>query len=210
MDCMDAPVALLLRGIEITLRPLDAADAASMAAAAAESREAYDYNPVPSGLEESRRYIEQALRQRASGRRIPFAILWRGRLVGTTSYSEFQPWEWPPGNPLQRVDSPDAVEIGHTWLAQSAQRTRCNTEAKYLLLEHAFETWCVHRVALRTDERNERSRRAIARLGAQFEGIRRADKPGQDGSVRNSAMFSIVEAEWPTVRAALKARLARP
>jgi RimJ/RimL family protein N-acetyltransferase len=99
------------------------------------------------------------------------------------------------------------VEIGYTWLAASAQRTRCNTEAKFLLLQHAFETWEVHRVTIRTDERNQRSRAAIARLGAHFEGIRRAEKPGADGSVRDSAMFSIIAAEWPAIRARLRERL---
>ena len=88
------------------------------------------------------------------------------------------------------------------WLAASAQRTRCNTEAKYLLLSHAFDVWRVHRVSLKTDERNTKSRRAIERLGAVFDGVRRADMPGQDGSVRNSAYYSIVPGEWPTVMCA--------
>ncbi len=105
---------------------------------------------------------------------------------------------------MQRVDRPDAVEIGSTWLAASAQRTRCNTECKYLLLAHAFDTWAVHRVFLKTDERNERSRRAIERLGAIFEGIRRSDMPAQDGTVRNSACYSIVRAEWPGVKSRLE------
>ena len=103
---------------------------------------------------------------------------------------------------LQRTEHPDAVEIGSTWLAASAQRTRCNTEAKYLLLSHAFDVWRVHRVSLKTDERNTKSRRAIERLGALFDGVRRADMPGQDGSVRNSAYYSIVPGEWPTVMCA--------
>jgi len=81
------------------------------------------------------------------------------RVVGGTSYLDLQQWRWPPGSPLQRTDRPDALEIGATWLSASAQRTRCNTEAKYLMLSHAFD---VHRVALKTDERNSRSRQAIA------------------------------------------------
>lgn len=103
---------------------------------------------------------------------------------------------------------PDVVEIGGTWLAASAQRTRCNTEAKYLLLRHAFEVWDVHRVAFRTDVRNETSRAAIERLGAKLEGIRRADKPARDGIVRDSIFFSIVRAEWSVVGATLERRLA--
>ena len=96
------------------------------------------------------------------------------------------------------------MDIGATWLAASAQRTRCNTEAKLLMLTHAFDVWRVHRVALKTDERNAASRRAIERLGARFEGVRRADMPGQDGSVRHSAYYSIVLAEWPAVRRRLE------
>jgi RimJ/RimL family protein N-acetyltransferase len=94
-------------------------------------------------------------------------------------------------------------------MAASAQRTRCNTEAKYLLLAHAFDVWQVHRVSLRTDERNAASRRAIERLGARFEGARRADLPAPDGSVRNSAYYSIVRAEWSDVRRKLEDALAR-
>ena len=200
---------LELRGVEAVLRPSAMDDAKALAAAASESREHYRFNPVPNGFEEARRSIERALRQRDAGQRLPFTILWRDRVVGTTSYSDFHPWEWPAGCAMQRTDRPDVVEVGYTWLAASAQRTRCNTEAKYLLFAHAFEVWEVHRVSLRTDERNVRSRRAIERLGAQFEGIRRADMPGQDGTVRNSVFYSIVRAEWPVVRERLQGFLSR-
>jgi N-acetyltransferase len=194
------PGRLVLNGVHLTLRPLDLADTDSLAVAAAESRTSYLFTPVPEGPAQAKAYIEQALRQRDAGLRYPFAILWHGRLVGTTSYWDYQPWEWPAGCGLQRRDSPDTVEVGGTWLSASAQRTACNTEAKFLMLEYAFETWSVHRVFLRTDERNEQSRRAIERLGAKFEGIRRADMPGEDCTVRNSAYYSIISAEWPEVR----------
>jgi N-acetyltransferase len=193
----------------VTLRPLAATDAEALAAAAAESREPFGYTRVPDGAEDARRYIALALTERDAGRRLPFAILWQDRLVGSTSFLEIQRWRWPAGSPLQRDDDPDVVDIGATWLAASAQRTRCNTEAKLLMLTHAFEVWRVHRVALKTDERNTASRRAIERLGARFEGVRRADMPGQDGSVRHSAYYSIVQAEWPAVRRTLEAALAR-
>jgi RimJ/RimL family protein N-acetyltransferase len=199
----------VLRGQTVTLRPLVIADAAALAAAAAESREEFTYTRVPHGVEEARQYIEVALADRETGRRMPFAIVWHGRVVGSTSYLDLQRWRWPAGSPLQRTDEPDAVEIGSTWLAASAQRTRCNTEAKHLLLSHAFDVWGVHRVSLKTDERNARSRRAIERLGAVFEGVRRADMPGQDGSVRSSAYYSILRAEWPDVLKNLEAALAR-
>ena len=137
--------SLELRGPEVTLLPLSMDDAAALAAAASESREHYGLNSVPNGLEEARSYIERALRQRDEGRRLAFAVVWRGRVVGSTGYSDYQTWEWPADSPLRRDGRPDAVEIGYTWLAASAQRTRCNTEAKCLLLTHAFEVWDVHR-----------------------------------------------------------------
>jgi len=199
----------VLRGQTVTLRPLAADDAPALATAASESRREFGYIGVPDGVEEARRYIETALADREAGRRLPFAILWHDRVVGSTSYLDLQRWRWPAGSPLQRTDDPDAVEIGSTWLAASAQRTRCNTEAKYHLLSHAFDVWRVYRVALKTDERNAVSRRAIERLGATFEGIRRADMPAPDGSVRNSAYYSILRAEWSDVRKKLEDALAR-
>src|SRR5439155_13335095 len=201
--------AIVLRGRTVTLRLLSLADATALAMAASESRDQYVYTRVPDGVEDAKRYIETALADHEIGRRIPFAIIWHDRIVGSTSYLDIQQWRWPPGSPLQRTDYPDSVEIGSTWLAASAQRTRCNTEAKYLLLSHAFEVWRVHRVCLKTDERNARSRRAIERLGAAFEGVRRADMPAQDGSVRSSAYYSIVPAEWPAVRKRLEETLGR-
>jgi RimJ/RimL family protein N-acetyltransferase len=196
-----------LRGRAVTLRPLATSDAQALATAAAESRDSYGFTPVPEGLEQTQAYVAKALRARERGERYPFAIEWRGRIAGSTSYVDYQPWSWPPGCDLGRTDRPDALEIGHTWLAASAQRTPCNTEAKLLLLEHAFERFCVHRVTILTDERNTRSRRAIERLGAAFEGIRRAHKPSSDCTVRNSAMYSIVASEWPGVRDRLRALL---
>jgi RimJ/RimL family protein N-acetyltransferase len=198
-----------LHGTEVSLVPLGHEHAEALTLAAGESRDSYGFSPVPHGIDEVQRYIGSALRAREKGLRFAFATLWRGRVVGTTSYADYEPWKWPEGSALQRTDRPDVLEIGYTWLAASAQRTRCNTEAKRLMLEHAFETWQVHRVCLRTDVRNERSRNAIARLGAQLEGVRRADKPSSDGLVRDSAFFSIVLAEWPAVRARLAEQLAR-
>ena len=199
----------VLAGATVTLRPLTISDAAALAAAAAESREHYVYTRVPDGVAEAESYIAAALRECDDGRRMPFVTLWRDRVVGSTSYLDLQQWRWPAGSPLQRTDRPDAVEIGATWLSRSAQRTRCNTEAKLLMLRHAFDVWEVYRVALKTDERNLRSRQAIERLGARLDGVRRADMPGQDGSVRSSAYYSIVRAEWPAVSARLEAALAR-
>jgi len=202
---LETPV---LRGAEVTLRPMALDDAGALAAAAGESREHYRLSVVPEGEGAMRAYVERLLRQQAAGDRLPFVTVWRGRVVGSTSFIEPRIWAWPTGSALQRTDSPDVVEIGSTWLAASAQRTRCNSEAKLLMLAHAFERWTVHAVFLKTDERNERSRRAIERLGATLDGIRRADMPAADGTVRNSAWYSITASEWPSIKAQLQRRLA--
>lgn len=206
---MSALAVPRLEGRAVVLRALEASDAPLFAAAAAESRETYAFNPVPDGLDGARRYIELALAQQAAGRRLPFTILLRDRVVGCTSLYEMETWDWPPGSPMQRHGRPDGVKIGYTWLAHSAQRTGCNTEAKLLLLGHAFEAWEVHCVAFCSDARNLRSRAAIERLGARFDGVLRAHKPATDGGVRDSAFHSIIRSEWPAVRARLQTLLAR-
>ena len=198
-----------LIGKEVTLRPLTSNDAAALHEASSGSREKYRYNPVPNGLIEAKEYVEKALIQKMNGFRYPFVVIWKGIISGTTSYSDFQPWTWPEGSENQRTDRPDVLEIGYTWISSSAQRTRCNTEAKYLLATYAFEELNVHRVSLRTDERNEASRKAIERIGACFEGIRRADMPSVDGSVRNSAFYSILRSEWPTIKQRLESKMAQ-
>ncbi len=109
--------------------------------------------------------------------------------------------------------APDEVEIGGTWLAADAQRTPINTEAKLLLLTHAFDVWQVWRVALCTDARNERSRRAIERIGARHEGVLRNHRPsavaGEAGRPRDSALFAITDTDWPDVRGRLRRRASR-
>lgn len=208
METLHLP-EITLRGRDVLLRPLTLDDVPALAAASGESREHYRYNPVPEGLQGSATYVERALSSKARGQRYPFAIEWRGRVVGTTSYSDYQPWEWAVPSVHARDDRPNALEVGYTWLAASAQRTSCNTEVKLLLFQHAFEAWQVHSVCLRTDVRNQRSRAAILRLGASFEGVRRAHSAGADGTVRSSAFFSIIAEEWPSVREHLQALLSR-
>jgi len=199
--------SITLKGRDVELHPLTLDVADALSEAASESRENYLFTPVPNGIEEARAYVARALVQYERGERIPFTILFQGKVVGTTSFATLETWIWPPANSLQRKGRPDVVEIGYTWLAQSAQRTSCNSEAKFLLLEYAFDEWGVHRVSFRTDERNDRSRRAIERLGAKFEGIRRADMPSVDGSVRNSAYYSILRSEWAGVKSWFVERL---
>jgi RimJ/RimL family protein N-acetyltransferase len=195
---------VVLHGARVVLQPLDPTDVAALHAAASEDRATYAFTTVPATEAAMRDYVAEALAEEAAGRALPFAIIDRatGRVVGSTRFLDIQYW---PGGP-PRV--PTVVEIGGTWLASSAQRTSINTECKVLLLTHAFDTWHVHRVCLKTDVRNERSRRAIERLGASYEGVRRAHKPATDGGIRDSAYYSITAPEWPDVRAALQARLA--
>ena len=197
------PGEIVLTGKEVVLRPLALSDADGLWEAAREDRATYLYNHVPDSLEMSSIYIKAALVTREGGRRYPFAILREGKIVGTTSFSDYDCWHWPSHTGKKNSISPDVCEVGYTWLASSAQRTGCNTECKFLLFQYAFEVWGVCRIAIRTDERNDRSRRAIERVGGQFEGIKRADKPGWDGTIRNSAYYSLVDSEWPAVKARL-------
>ena len=130
-----------------------------------------------------------------------------GVVIGSTRFFLLEYWAWPNGHALHGRTTPDACEIGYTWLTRSALRTAANTEAKLLMLTHAFETWKVLRVCLHTDARNERSRAAIQRIGGQFEGILRSHRMAADFIARDSARFSIVAAEWPEVKQRLLARL---
>lgn len=200
-----------LEGHFVRLEPLTLDHVPALAAAARGSRETYGWTTVPDGEAATAAYVQSALREQAAGRALPFATVLRASetVVGTTRFGNIEYWAWPLESPNQRgADLPDAVEIGWTWLAANSQRTPVNTEAKLLMLRYAFETLRVYRVRLMTDRRNERSRRAIERIGGKLDGILRAHTPGTDGSVRDSAVYSIVEAEWPGIGAALEHRLA--
>jgi RimJ/RimL family protein N-acetyltransferase len=217
---MSAPVSLerppsvvapvTLEGRWVRLEPLAKAHAAGLLAAAGGPRDTYGFTLVPGNAAETVAYIEDALGEQAAGRALPFATVDRAtaQVVGSTRLFNIEFWPWPPGNANQRgADRPDVVEIGWTWLAASAQRTPINTEAKLLMLAHAFDHWRVHRVSLMTDARNQRSRDAIMRLGARFDGVLRAARPASDGTIRDTAAFSILESEWPVIRSRLQARL---
>jgi N-acetyltransferase len=209
------PVAdrVTLCGRFVRLEPLTRKHEPALAAAAAADRSTFAYTWVPDGDDGAAAYVDDALAEEAAGDHLPFAVVrldgpCGDEVVGSTRFIDTAPWRWATHPEHQRVGVPDAVEIGHTWLAASAQRTVVNTEAKLLLLSHAFETWDVYRVRLKTDARNDRSRAAISRLGAQLDGVLRAHQPGADGTVRDSATFSIVADEWPAVRGGLQRRLA--
>jgi N-acetyltransferase len=202
---------VVLEGRHVRLEPLGLDHARALLAAASGPRETYGFTTVPAGEPAMAGYIEAALRDQAAGRALPFATVARagGRVVGSTRFGNIEFWAWPPGNANQRgEDTPDVVEIGWTWLAADAQRTPINTEAKLLMLAHAFEEWRVHRVSLMTDARNERSRNAILRVGARFDGVIRAQRTAVDGTIRDTAAFSILESEWPTIKSKLQSRLA--
>lgn len=143
-----------------------------------------------------RAYIEAALRERDAGTALPFVIRERatGRAIGSTRF----------GN-IDRHNR--RVEIGWTWIARAWQRTAVNTEAKLLLLRYAFETLGCNRVEFKTDVLNERSRAALARIGAREEGVMRRHMVTDSGRVRDSVYFSIIAEEWPEVRAKLQSRL---
>ena len=203
---------LTLEGRRVRLEPLGRGHAAGLLAAATGSRDTYGFTQVPGTPAETAAYVDAALAEQEAGRALPFATVDRSRglVVGCTRFFNIEFWPWPSGNVNQRgADRPDAVEIGWTWLAAEAQRTPINTEAKLLMLGHAFDHWRVHRVSLRTDARNQRSRNAILRIGARFDGVLRADRAAYDGAIRDTAAFSILDTEWPAVRSNLQARLGR-
>jgi RimJ/RimL family protein N-acetyltransferase len=209
---MTSVSAVVLEGRHVQLAPLAPEHLDALVAAASGPRETFALTFVPHGPDEVRAYIAAALEAQAAGTALPFVIVSRalGRVVGSTRFGNIEYWQWPSGHPGQRpAGCPDAAEIGWTWLSQDVQRTAINTESKRLLLAHAFEVWRLHRITLITDARNARSRAAIERLGASFEGICRAHFPAADGTIRDSATFSILASEWPAVRARLDAFLAR-
>jgi RimJ/RimL family protein N-acetyltransferase len=181
-----------------------------LVAAASQDRSTFGFTVVPDGIEEMTGYVETLLSSHQVGQDIPFvqrsvnADSSLGDVVGCTRFMNIL---FPLGRTVNGVSVPDEIEIGGTWLAKSAQRTSVNTEAKLLLMTHAFDTWGVQRVAICTDERNEQSRRAIERIGGVFEGVLRSDRPSwvpsEKGLLRNTAVYSVVSAEWPRVKSRL-------
>ncbi len=203
-----------LEGRHVRLVPLSIGQVDELLEAANSDRATFGFTSVPSDRAGMVAYVESALRHAAAGDQVPFATHSkdRGGIVGSTRFYELEPWDWastdgPPPDAADRVR--DRASIGHTWLGTVAQRTPVNTEAKLLMLTHAFEVWGVRAVRLQTDSRNERSRAAIARIGCRLDGVLRVDRPAPDGSVRHSAVFSMTADEWPAARRRLEERLAR-
>jgi N-acetyltransferase len=194
-----------LTGRRVRLEPLRHSHLDGLVAASAGDPELYRMSKVPVGEEEVRRNIEVALAARESGTAAPFAVirLADDQVIGSTRLFDLDWWAWPTGHPRHGHGGPDTCEIGHTWLTRSAIRTGANTEMKRLMLAFAFETWDVQSVCFHTDARNERSRQALRRIGAHYEGILRAHRLAADDQPRDSARFSVTAADWPAVRAHL-------
>ncbi|CAB3723664.1 hypothetical protein LMG24238_05108 [Paraburkholderia sediminicola] len=187
-----------LIGQAVELRPLLQEHAQALLDAAADGQLWTMKLTVVPGPETVGSYIATALDGRAAGTVMPFVIVRRdtGAIVGSTRF-----WK------IDRANR--KLEIGHTWLGESVQRSAVNTEAKYLLLSYAFETMQCVRVQFTTDELNEKSRAAILRIGAKQEGIVRHERIMPDGRKRNSVRFSIIDEEWAEVKAMLERKLGR-
>jgi RimJ/RimL family protein N-acetyltransferase len=193
---METDPAPTLTGDRVTLEPLSHEHADDLRAAVADGdlwRAWYTQVPTPAGVDEE---VDRRLAEQAGGRMVPFAVRDRptGRVVGATTFCN-----------LDRENR--RVEIGATFLGASAQRTGINTEAKLLMLSHAFDVWQCIAVEFRTHWHNTRSRAAIAGLGAKQDGVLRNHALGRDGSLRDTVVFSVIQSEWPTVRLSLAERL---
>ncbi len=192
------PRAVTLRGDHVVLQPLQAGHAAELLQAG-RSPDVWRFLPCPPprAVADVAGWIGEALEQASAGGQVPFTIRARdGRAAGSTRYLD-----------IRRADR--GLEIGWTWLGPEWQRTAVNTEAKLLLLRHAFGTLGAVRVQLKTDARNLASQRAIERLGAVREGVLRRNMRLWDGHVRDSVYYAILDDEWPAVERRLVRRLER-
>jgi RimJ/RimL family protein N-acetyltransferase len=193
------PTPVVLYGQHVRLEPLDPRHADDLLDASADD-DIWRYLPVsrPADREAMVALIDKAWKAAAAGDEIPFAIVddLTDRAIGSTRFLE-----------IRRPDR--ALEIGWTWFGTAAQRTAANTEAKYLLLRHAFEDLGALRVQLKTDRRNERSQQALERIGAVKEGTLRRHRLMWDGVYRDTVYYSILAPEWPAVKARLEGLLGR-
>jgi RimJ/RimL family protein N-acetyltransferase len=197
-----ATEGLVLTGKYVRLEPLDHRHVDGLVRASAGDASLYQWSSVPRGQAEAVKYVDTALAWRDAQTAVPFATVRidDGTVIGSTRFWNLERWWWPPGHARQGRHEPDACEIGYTWLSHAAVRTAANTEAKLLMLAHAFETWQVLRVCFHTDARNQRSRAALERIGGKFEGILRSHRVAADYTARDSVRYSIVASEWPSVK----------
>ncbi|QQB33754.1 GNAT family N-acetyltransferase [Achromobacter deleyi] len=198
---MSSPARLppvTLEGEIVRLEPLALAHAAALAEAGLHP-ELWRLQPEPvESADDMRRYVERALAGQVAGACLPFAIVRRadGQVIGATRYMDI-------ALPHKRL------EIGATWLTPASQRSGANTEAKYLLLQHAFETIGIIRVVFKTEVTNLQSRQAILRIGGVEEGVFRKHLIAQSGRTRDIVYFAILDEDWPAAKARLLARLRR-
>jgi RimJ/RimL family protein N-acetyltransferase len=187
-----------LEGQHVRLEPLTKAHVEALWAVGQEES-VWRWIPIPvRSPDEMRAYVDKALNEQGAEKSQPFVTIARetNAVIGSTRY--------------MNIDAPNrGLEIGSTWITPQWQRTAINTEAKYLMLRHAFESLGCIRVQLKTDSLNEKSRAAILRIGATQEGILRNHIITQSGRYRHSVFFSILDSEWPAVKANLEAKLAR-
>jgi RimJ/RimL family protein N-acetyltransferase len=202
------PTRLTLEGKHVRLEPLAQEHVGGLVAAAIADVSFYRWSPVPQGAAQAEEYVKTALSWRDAGTAVPFAIVRvdDGAVIGSTRFWNIERWSRREHSSHAR-NTPDACEIGYSWLTSDAIRTRANTEAKLLMLTHAFEEWRVLRVCFHTDVRNARSRAALERLGATFEGLLRAHRIAADFTPRDSARFSILASEWPDIQRRLNSLL---
>lgn len=190
-----APVTLA--GRHVRLEPLDLQQVDALAEAGADPAIWTWYPQRNDRPEAMRAFVQTALDWQAAGTALPFAQIdvASGRVIGSTR--------------LAMIDAPNRrAELGWTWLTPSFQRTPANTESKYLLLRHAFETLGLVRVEFKTDSLNQASRRALARIGATEEGVFRNHMIVEGGRLRHSVYFSVIDSDWPAVKAGLERKLA--
>lgn len=188
-----------LSGRFVHLEPLGPAHLEGLLEAAQDER-IWTWLPKTLASESAmREFVDEAVARTRAGTEFPFAVVLAesGRVVGASRYMDVAP-------------ESRGLEIGWTWYAPDMWGTCVNPEAKLLLMRHAFEECGAIRVYFKTDEKNARSRAAIAKLGAQFEGILRNHRIRPDGTYRGSAVYSVVDTEWPDVKAGLESRLAQP
>jgi N-acetyltransferase len=199
-------LAVTLSGRFVTLTPLALDDVAGLVQAASGDRSTFTWSLIPDTIDAMEAVVRTLLADQEGRSAVPLVTRRSdtGEIIGMTRFLLLRWWRERP--------YPDAAEIGGTFLSAPWQRTPCNTEAKLLMMSHAFDVWDVQRLDLKSDARNERSRRAMERLGAHFEGVLRSWQPsqvnGEEGETRDTSMYSILPSEWPAIKARLTERLA--
>lgn len=198
-----------LQGRHVRLEPLSLSHLDALVAASAADPSLYEWSIVPQGRDAMARYIDAALALRQAGTALPYATVRMAdsTAIGSTRFFDMERWSWPAGHPRHGRPNPDVCEIGSTWLTCSAIRSAANTEAKLLMLTHAFESLGMLRICLHTDARNKRSQAAIERIGGKLEGVLRAHRMASDITPRDSFRYSILAAEWPETKLRLSERL---